>query len=158
MRTSSSICTIGIASNTGCHHVSRITLSLASLILICIGARVLIVIYRLLPLGEPEASEMLEDVFTSEGVIRVKGMFTSVKPAGKGGHEGICTLRDGSTTTVTGDVLLVAIGRSPNVKGFGLHEIGVTFNDKGGIKTNEKLQTGVKNVYAAGDCTGDRQL
>jgi pyruvate/2-oxoglutarate dehydrogenase complex dihydrolipoamide dehydrogenase (E3) component len=39
-----------------------------------------------------------------------------------------------------------------------LREIGVTFNDKGGIQVNDKLQTNVKNVYAAGDCTGDLQF
>lgn len=83
---------------------------------------------------------------------------TSVKPVGKGGHEGTCTLHDGSTESVSGDALLVAIGRVPNVKDFGLHEIGVTLNDRGGIIVNDKLQTDVKNVYAAGDCTGGPQL
>jgi len=84
---------------------------------------------------------------------------TSVKSAGRGGHEGVCTHHDGSTgENISGDVLLVAVGRAPNVKGFGLHEIGVTFYDKGGIMVNDKLQTEVKKVYAAGDCTGDLQL
>jgi len=111
-----------------------------------------------LPREEPEASETLEEVFASEGIIRVKGSLTSVKSAGKGGHEGVCTHHDGTTENVSGDVLLVAVGRTPNVKGFGLHEIGVAFNDKGGIMVNDKLQTDAKNVYAAGDCTGDQQL
>lgn len=112
----------------------------------------------LLPREEPEARTTLEQVFESEGIIRPKGSLTSVKPVGKEGHEGIVTKHDGSTVSIAGDVLLVAVGRIPNVKGFGLHEIGVTFNDKGGIMVNDKLQTNVKNVYAAGDCTGDLQL
>lgn len=115
---------------------------------------------RLLPREEPEASTTLETVFEKEGITRIKGTLTSVKPAGKKGrgHEGTCTLHDGTCQTVSGDTLLLAIGREPNVKGFGLHEIGVTFNDKGGIMVNDKLETDVKNVYAAGDCTGDQQL
>lgn len=118
------------------------------------------VLYRLLPREEPEASELLESVFTNEGITRIKASLTSVKPSGNkgGGHEGICTHHDGTTETISGDVLLVAVGRAPNVKDFGLHEVGVTFNDKGGIQVNDKLQTDTKRVYAAGDCTGDLQL
>lgn len=116
--------------------------------------------YRLLPREEPEASEALEQVFQKEGIIRKLASVTSVKPSGsKGGHEATVTSSNGSTTeTIKGDTLLVAVGRIPNVKGFGLDEIGVELNEKGGIAVNEKLQTKVKNVYAAGDCTGDLQF
>jgi len=39
-----------------------------------------------------------------------------------------------------------------------LEKLGVELKDKGGIKTHNKLQTTVKGLYAAGDCTGDRQF
>ena len=54
--------------------------------------------------------------------------------------------------------MLVAVGREPVVTGMALDKIGVEINEAGGIEVNDKLQTSVKNVYAAGDCTGDRQL
>lgn len=125
-----------------------------------LGSQVTLVAQTLVPREEPEASETLESVFAKEGITRIKASLTSVKPSGKkgGGHEGICTHHDGTTETISGDALLVAVGRAPNVQDFGLREIGVTFNDKGGIQVNDKLQTNVKNVYAAGDCTGDLQF
>ena len=59
---------------------------------------------------------------------------------------------------VSGTLLLVAIGRKPNVSGMGLEGLDVELNAKGGIQTDAKLQTSVKGLYAAGDCTGDRQF
>ena len=54
--------------------------------------------------------------------------------------------------------MLVSTGRSPNVSDLGLETVGIGINDKGGIDVNDKLQTACKGVYAAGDCTGDRQF
>ena len=48
------------------------------------------------------------------------------------------------------DKLLVAVGRAPNVEGLGLEEIGVEY-DRQGVKVNDKQQTSVPNIYAAGD-------
>ena len=51
------------------------------------------------------------------------------------------------------DKILIAAGRTPNVEGLGLEEIGVDIS-KRGIEVNNKLQTNVKNIYAAGDVIG----
>ena len=51
------------------------------------------------------------------------------------------------------DKILIASGRAPNVEGLGLEEIGVNVS-KRGIEVNNKLQTNVKNIYAAGDVIG----
>lgn len=53
----------------------------------------------------------------------------------------------------TFDKLLIVTGRAPNVEGLGLEEIGVQIG-KRGIVVNNKLQTHVKNIYAAGDVIG----
>ena len=53
----------------------------------------------------------------------------------------------------TFDRVLVAAGRAPNVEGLGLAEIGVQIGGSG-ITVNSKLQTNVKNIYAAGDVIG----
>jgi pyruvate/2-oxoglutarate dehydrogenase complex dihydrolipoamide dehydrogenase (E3) component len=39
-----------------------------------------------------------------------------------------------------------------------LDKLGVALNDKGGIMIDNTLQTSIKGIYAAGDCTGDRQF
>ena len=51
------------------------------------------------------------------------------------------------------DRILIAAGRKPNVEGLELEKIGVKVG-KRGVEVNNKLQTSVKNIYAAGDVIG----
>jgi pyruvate/2-oxoglutarate dehydrogenase complex dihydrolipoamide dehydrogenase (E3) component len=114
---------------------------------------------RLLPQEEPEVSQILETVFKDEGITVVKGRMSKVaKDESTSGHIVTCTLSDKSTIIVSGDTLLLSLGRVPNVKNVGLEAVGIKLNEKNGIGVNANLQTSVKSVYAAGDCTGDRQL
>ena len=53
----------------------------------------------------------------------------------------------------TFDKILIAAGRAPNVEGLGLDNIGVQVGSRG-IEVNNKLQTSVSNIYAAGDVIG----
>jgi dihydrolipoamide dehydrogenase len=62
------------------------------------------------------------------------------------------TGKDGAKS-VTGDVVLMAVGRTLNVKGLGLEALGVDFGPKG-IVVNEYQQTNLPGVYAVGDVTG----
>jgi pyruvate/2-oxoglutarate dehydrogenase complex dihydrolipoamide dehydrogenase (E3) component len=59
----------------------------------------------------------------------------------------------GEKRELTVDQILIATGRKPNVEGLGLESIGVRIG-KSGIEVNAKLQTAVKNIYAAGDVVG----
>jgi dihydrolipoamide dehydrogenase len=54
-------------------------------------------------------------------------------------------------------VLLVAVGRGPTTAGLGYEEQGVTL-DRGFVITNERLHTGVGNIYAVGDIVPGLQL
>lgn len=111
---------------------------------------------ELLPESEPEASQLLEKAFQSEGIEIVKGKLAGVERGeNPGQHMAICQPGD---VRISGDQLLLAVGRIPNVCNMGLDAVGIQLNEQGGILVNDKLQTSVKNVYAAGDCTGDRQL
>jgi dihydrolipoamide dehydrogenase len=64
-------------------------------------------------------------------------------------------LEDG--TRVEAELLLVAVGRGPNTAGFGYEEQGLTM-DRGWVLTNERLQTNLPGVYAAGDIVPGVQL
>ncbi len=44
------------------------------------------------------------------------------------------------------------------MNGIGLENLDVELNDKGSIKVDAKLKTSAEGLYAAGVCTGDRQL
>jgi len=52
------------------------------------------------------------------------------------------------------DVALITSGRQSNVQALGLDQIGVEMEDHGNIVVNEKYQTSVPNIYAAGDVIG----
>ncbi|MBI5233238.1 MAG: dihydrolipoyl dehydrogenase [Deltaproteobacteria bacterium] len=66
--------------------------------------------------------------------------------------EGVKTmLSDGRTFTT--EKVMVSIGRSFNSDGLGLEAVGVNM-DKGRVLVNEKMETSIRGIYAAGDVTG----
>jgi NAD(P) transhydrogenase len=52
------------------------------------------------------------------------------------------------------DIVLFAAGRQSNVQGLGLETVGVEMGNRGLILVNEKYQTNIPNIYAAGDVIG----
>ena len=67
----------------------------------------------------------------------------------------VATLEDG--TTVSAELMLVAVGRGPNTSGMGYEEDGVTM-DRGWVLTDERLRTNVQGVFAVGDIVPGLQL
>ncbi len=107
---------------------------------------------RLIPKDEPEAAEVLAQVLSEEGAklyLNAKALAVSQTSIG-------ITLRT-DTGEFTGDALLVATGRTPNVDSMDLQNAGVNFTAQG-IVVDDDLQTSVKNIYAAGDCLGGPQF
>ncbi|SEW43482.1 Pyruvate/2-oxoglutarate dehydrogenase complex, dihydrolipoamide dehydrogenase (E3) component [Chitinophaga sp. YR573] len=60
----------------------------------------------------------------------------------------------GQSHILTGSHLLVATGREPQTKALQLDKTGVKADDRGYIKVNDKLETGVPGIYAFGDVKG----
>jgi dihydrolipoyl dehydrogenase len=56
------------------------------------------------------------------------------------------------------DRVLVAVGRRPNSKGFGLENTQVQLDEKGFIQVNEQMRTSDPNIYAIGDVAGEPML
>ncbi|MDR0537989.1 MAG: dihydrolipoyl dehydrogenase [Tannerellaceae bacterium] len=65
--------------------------------------------------------------------------------------------KDGQRLTLSGEKILLSIGRRPILAGYGLEALQPEMN-RGGIKVNEYMQTSVPNVYACGDVTGFSML
>lgn len=61
------------------------------------------------------------------------------------------TLSDGRV--LEADAVLVAAGRTPNVEGTGLEEIGLDVV-KGSLLVNDRMETAIPGLYAAGDVIG----
>jgi dihydrolipoamide dehydrogenase len=91
---------------------------------------------------------MMRQMYAKKGItFHLSSRVTEVK-----GTE-VVFEKDGKTESVSGDKILVSVGRKPVTKGFGLESLGVEL-DRGGIKVDEKMRTNVPNVFAAGDVTG----
>lgn len=67
------------------------------------------------------------------------------------------TTKDGEEKSINADVVLMSVGRAPNLSGMGFEEAGLDF-DRSGIKTDEQMRTNLPNVFAIGDVTGKSQL
>lgn len=58
---------------------------------------------------------------------------------------------DGELAEFRVDRVLVAAGRIPNVRGLGLEDAGIRFDERLGIAVDDRLCTSNRHVYAAGD-------
>ncbi|MBL4821635.1 MAG: FAD-dependent oxidoreductase [Gammaproteobacteria bacterium] len=65
---------------------------------------------------------------------------------------------NGEKVEIEFDKVLLAIGRKPNVEGFGLEELHVPLTKQGTLEVNEYLQTLYPNIYACGDVAGPYQF
>ena len=61
--------------------------------------------------------------------------------------------KEGKPESVARDIVLVSTGRMPNVKGLGLEELRLDF-DQRGIRVDDRCATNIPGIWAAGDCTG----
>ena len=63
---------------------------------------------------------------------------------------------DGAAVRIGFDEILVAVGRTANVEGFGLEELGISVDKT--IETDEYLRTKYPNIFACGDVVGPYQF
>ncbi len=64
----------------------------------------------------------------------------------------------GDALKLTGDVVLVGIGRRAYTEGLGLADVGIELDQGGRIPINDHFQTSVETVYAIGDVTRGAML
>ncbi len=105
---------------------------------------------RVLPGEDADAAQVLEDVFTRQGMTVLSR--SRAQSVSRDGDKITVTLTDGRG--VTGSHCLLAVGSIPNTAGIGLEEAGVKLNKGGFIEVDRVSRTSARGVYAAGDCTG----
>ncbi|WP_346924253.1 dihydrolipoyl dehydrogenase [Rothia sp. (in: high G+C Gram-positive bacteria)] len=108
---------------------------------------------HLVPNEDPAIIKVLEREFKKRGIKSSLGKFFKTVEQDANGAK--VTLEDG--TAFEAEIVLVAVGRGPNTEGFGYDEQGLTM-DRGFVITNERLHTGVANIYAIGDIVPGVQL
>ncbi len=110
---------------------------------------------RLLSDHDPEISDLLEKKLSSRVDIRTN---CKVLRVGEDEDENkFAVARDGESgeeKKITGESILVAIGRKSNADLLKVGNTGVELDEKGWIKVNEYLETTKAGIWAGGDAIG----
>ena len=107
---------------------------------------------RLLANDDADASHLVQRALTRDGVHIELG--TTITRVSHRNGEAVVRFRRGPEAPhedVAGDRLLVATGRTPNVDGLDLARAGIQAGPRGGVVVDDRLRTGNRRVYAAGD-------
>ncbi len=108
---------------------------------------------RILTKEDTDVSEEMLRYLREEGItIRINTQIAQVVQHQKSTNVTFSN-SENETTEERFDKILIAAGRAPNVERLGLDKIGVQVGSRG-IEVNNKLQTSVRNIYAAGDVIG----
>lgn len=108
----------------------------------------------LIPQEDEDAAKELKKAFKKRGIVmHLEKQCTGVDDLGD--H---LVVHFGDGESVEADLMLVAVGRAPSVKGLGLEEIGVPTDPRTGIATDDHMRTAIPTIFAAGDVAGRWQL
>jgi dihydrolipoamide dehydrogenase len=108
---------------------------------------------KVTPTMDGEVSRNFQKILEKQGFkFRLSTKVISVKKDKKGAAVEVESVVDGKKESLTADVVLVAIGRRPNVENLGLENVGIKTNQRGFIENNH-LRTSVDNIFAIGDVT-----
>ena len=102
---------------------------------------------------DEDVAQCLRTILTEDGMT----ILTCTSVERVQGDEERVTLdvtTDDGARTLQGSHLLVATGRTPNVESLQLDRVGVTQDERGYIRVNERLETTAKNIWALGDVKG----
>jgi pyruvate/2-oxoglutarate dehydrogenase complex dihydrolipoamide dehydrogenase (E3) component len=111
----------------------------------------------IMPREDREISEMIADKFRAEGIRVLTGHRATEIVADESGQKLICTAGD-KQIAIPFDTLLVAVGRTANVSGFGLKALGVQISPEGTLAADGFLRTNFPNIFCSGDVTGPYQF
>jgi dihydrolipoamide dehydrogenase len=125
-----------------------------------IGTKVTILEYadHLIAAMDHELGKNLQKILKKEGIdIRLNQAVYKTENIGSAAKV-FFKDKNGAEGELEADYILVAVGRSPYVKGLGLENTDVQLDERGFIKVNENNQTSASNIYAVGDVIGGAML
>lgn len=106
---------------------------------------------NLLPVEDTEVSQTLEKSFQKQGIKALIGHKTTKTEASDSGVKITVEDSKGTSQVLEADVCLVAIGVQPLLPGGPLKP---ALTDRGYLQTNDRYETSIPGVYAAGDIIG----
>jgi pyruvate/2-oxoglutarate dehydrogenase complex dihydrolipoamide dehydrogenase (E3) component len=112
---------------------------------------------RIMLREDPEVSEAVMKQFRAEGVTILTG-HKAKEFRTENGEKILIAEHEGRDVKIAFDEVLCALGRTPNVTGYGLEELGIPTTKTRTVETNEYLETLYPNIYACGDVAGPYQF
>lgn len=110
---------------------------------------------RVLPMMEKDLSAQLAAVLKKKGIVlKTAAAVERFEKAEQGVAAHIRV--KGQPEVVAADAVVVSVGRRANTTGLGLEKIGV--KTQRGVAVDDRMHTGVAEIYAAGDVTARVQL
>jgi len=119
-----------------------------------LGAQVKVVEFldRLIPGSDGEIAKQFERILTKQGMtFRLSTKVTGAVVDGERVVLTLESLKQGTSETITADVVLLAVGRRPHTEGLGLAEAGVALDARGRVITDAHFATNVAGIHAIGD-------
>jgi len=110
---------------------------------------------RLLPREDEDVSALVQACLTADGVS-VRTNHQALRCEREGDARYLVVEHEGRTERLPFDALVLAVGRSARLKGYGLEALGIPTDRT--IITNEYLETLYPNIFAAGDVAGPYQF
>jgi len=106
---------------------------------------------------DPEISKMVMDSFQKDGIDVRTGHSAKRVEVDNDKRFLICDV-NGEEIKIEFDELLIALGRTANISGFGMEKLDIAINRRGTIQADEFLRTNYPNIYVCGDVTGPYQF
>ncbi|MDX8129303.1 FAD-dependent oxidoreductase [Methylomonas sp. OY6] len=112
---------------------------------------------RIMVREDPVVSDIVQARFQAEGV-EVKVQHTAKEFIVENGEHILLAEHVGQMVRIAFDKVLVALGRSANVQGYGVEEMGIALSPRRTLDANPFQQTNYPNIYAVGDVAGPYQF
>lgn len=109
---------------------------------------------RVIAIEEPDVSAALQIALDADGVQ----VHLGTRGAGVALRDGAIDVRLAGGGAVTGELLLVAVGRRPNVPPGAVERAGIKLDPHGYVAVDAHLRTNVDGILALGDCAGQPQF
>ena len=107
---------------------------------------------HLLPLEDDDVGKVLENILCESGV----NVFLKTIVSGISESDGVKTVsiqQNGNKKKLVTEVVVVAMGRKPNIKNIGLDALSISTSN-GLIQVDQNMATSIKGIFAVGDVVG----
>ncbi len=109
---------------------------------------------RLITTEEPSVSQILEEEFSVHSTVLTNMKAVEARTKGKLKEIVVEDIQTGKTQIVAAQEIFVAAGRRSNADILKVVNSKIETTDHGWIRTNEYLETNMKNIWAIGDANG----